>query len=205
MSKLEVTSYYLSLLSSTGHFAVEVHSHLYFYIIQFKKYISPFIPQHVCPQNNITNRSEAEKHLFLQRAFNTSLKLALGEDSPTTALPSVGPSANLSQPMCNLSTFNVSISLDMMDTCWSLDGTQCSKAFPLSSFQRIMYNVKSTYNKLPTSEVSNINIQEALYHSIPYFYFTTVLNYWYLDLVLQSTSKTSQWQFYWKNVEWATQ
>ena len=33
---------------------------------------------------------------------------------------------------------------------------------PLSSFQRIMYNVKSTYNKLPTSEVSNLNIQEAL-------------------------------------------
>ena len=117
MSKLEVTSYYLSLLSSTGHFAVEVHSHLYFNIIQFKNYISPFIPLHVCPQNNITNRSEAEKQLFLQRAFNTSLKLALGEDSPTTALPSVGPSANLSQPMCNLSTFNVSISLDMMDTC----------------------------------------------------------------------------------------
>ena len=141
----------------------------------FSHYGSTFHPTHacVCPQNNITDRSEAENQLFLQRAFNTSLKLALGGDSPTIALPSVGPS-NLSQPMCNLSTFNVSISLDLMDAYVQM-GLKVQSFFHYLVFQHIMYNVKSTNNKLPTSKVSNTNIQQEA--PIAYFYFTTVLNY----------------------------
>ena len=90
MSTLEVNSYYLSLLSSTGHFAVEIHSRLYFYIIQFKVHFT--IHSSAClPQEQHHEQIRGGETSLPATSFQHQPQAGAGRGQPDHCTAKCGP------------------------------------------------------------------------------------------------------------------